>query len=79
MSTNITPHHRRNFQALTSGEYRNFALFSSFIDGSPGAAIVAVNRCPWIEEGAEPDYMVRPLVVSVPSTMMITDHDGPKA
>ena len=44
--TNITPDHRRAFRAFTSGEYANFALFSCFIDGSPGAAIVAVNRYP---------------------------------
>lgn len=50
MSTNITPDHRRAFEALTSGEYGNFALFSCFIDGCAGAAIVAVNQCPREEE-----------------------------
>ena len=28
MSTNITEEHRRAFEALTSGDYDNFALFS---------------------------------------------------
>ena len=65
MSTSITAGHRRAFQALTSGDYDNSALFSCFIDGSPGAAITAVNRCPPAEEGGEPDYEVRPLFVSL--------------
>ena len=79
MSTNITEPHRHAFQALVSGEYDNFALFSCFIDGAPGAAIVAVNPCPSAEEGAAPEYAVRPLFVSVTPAMTITDHDGTKA
>ena len=39
-----TTKHRHAVEALTSGDHDNFALFSYFIDGSPGAAIVAVNR-----------------------------------
>ena len=35
MTTNITEEHRRAFQALTSGEHGNFALFSVFDDGEP--------------------------------------------
>ena len=44
MTTNITADHRAAFEALTSGEYANFALFSCFVNGEPAAAIVAVNR-----------------------------------
>ena len=43
MATHITDEHKAAFEALTSGEYDNFALFSCVIDGAPGAAIVA---CP---------------------------------
>ena len=31
MSTNITEEHRHAFQARTSGQYHNFALFSCFV------------------------------------------------
>ena len=79
MSTNINAQHRHAFQALVSGEYDNFALFSCFVDGSPGAAIVAVNPCPPAEDGAEPEYAVQPLFVSVTPAMTITDHDGTEA
>ena len=53
MSTHITEPHRHAFDALTSGRYDNFALFSAFVDGSPGAAIVAVNPRSPAEEGTE--------------------------
>ena len=42
--TNITTEHRKAFEALTSGRFNNFALFSCFVNGEPAAAIVAVNR-----------------------------------
>ena len=42
MSTNIQPEHISAFEALTSGEHDNFALFSYFLDGKPAVAI----RCP---------------------------------
>jgi len=44
MTTNITDDHRAAFEALVSGDYANFALFSCFVNGEPGAAIAAVNR-----------------------------------
>ena len=78
MFTNITEPHRHALQALVSGEYDNFAL-SCFIDGAPGAAIVAANPCPPTEEGAAPEYAVQPLFVSVTPAMTITDHDGAEA
>ena len=67
--TNITAQHRSAFEALTSGQYRNFALFSCFVDGAPAAAIVAVNQ-----DGEQ--YLIEPLFVSVTTGMTITDHDG---
>lgn len=69
MSTNITQQHRHAFEALSSGEYENFALFSCFLDGEPAAAIVSVHR-----DGD--DYLFTPLFVSVTPEMRLTDHDG---
>ena len=67
--TNITQEHRDAFEALVSGNFTNFALFSCFVGGEPAAAIVAVNR-----EGEE--YLIRPLFVAVTPGMVLTDHDG---
>ncbi|MCZ7641536.1 MAG: hypothetical protein M5U33_00645 [Pseudorhodoplanes sp.] len=69
MSTNITPEHRAAFDALTSGDYDNFALFSCFANGEPAVAIVVVNR-----DGGE--YQITPLFVSVTASLNLTDHDG---
>lgn len=69
MTTNITKEHREVFEALTSGAYRNFALFSCFVNGEPGTAIVAVN-----EDGGS--YNITPLFVSVTPGMALADHDG---
>ena len=76
MATHITDEHQAAFEALTSGEYDNFLLFSCFIDGTPGAAIVAVNPCPPAEDGGAPEVELRPLFVSVTPAMKLTDHDG---
>ena len=72
MSTNIRPEHISAFEALTSGEHSNIALFSCFIGGEPAAAIVAVT--PPAREGD--DYQIRPLFVSVTDDMVLTDHAG---
>jgi len=69
MTTNITADHRAAFEALTSGDYANFALFSCFVNGEPAAAIVAVNQ-----DGD--GYAVTPLFVSVAPSLALTDHDG---
>jgi hypothetical protein len=69
MSTHITSHHISAFEALTSGQYGNFALFSCHVNGQPAAAIVAVT----------PDgdaYTITPLFVSVTDDMILSDHDG---
>ena len=69
MTTNITADHRAAFEALTSGDYANFALFSCFVSGEPAAAIAAVNR-----DGD--GYVVTPLFVSVTPSLTLTDHEG---
>ena len=69
MSTHITDQHVSAFEALTSGEYSNFALLSCHVNGAPAAAIVAVNE-------ADGEYQITPLFVSVTSGMDLTDHDG---
>ena len=69
MSTNITLQHQDAFDALTSGRFGNFALFSCFVDGRPACAIVAVNHV-----GGE--CRIEPLFVSVTDAMSLTDHDG---
>jgi len=79
MSTNITEQHRHAVEALTSGSYDNFALFSCVSAGAPGAAIVAVGPRPPAGEGAQPEYAVRPLFVSVTPAMTIANHDGAEA
>ena len=75
MSTNIHPDHISAFEALTSGEHDNFALFSCFLDGEPAVAIVAVTP-PEIEDG---EYQITPLFVGVTKDMVLTDHDGTAA
>jgi hypothetical protein len=72
MTTNITADHRAAFAALVSGDYRNFALFSCFVNGEPAAAIVAVN-----EDGG--NYAITPLFVSITPALILTDHDGQPA
>lgn len=72
MRTNISPEHVRAFEALTSGDFRNFALFSCFVDGAPAAAIVAITSPP----DGHPDYVITPLFVSVTPAMTIADHEG---
>jgi hypothetical protein len=67
MTTNITADHRAAFEALTSGDYINFALFSCFANGEPAAAIVAVNQ------GGD-GYAITPLFVSVTPSLTLTDH-----
>jgi hypothetical protein len=68
-TTNILPAHRAAFNALVSGKYANFALFSCFINGQPGSAIVAINH-----DGEE--YTLSPVFVSVAPGMKLADHDG---
>lgn len=69
MNTNITDCHVSAFEALTSGKYDNFALFSCQVNGEPAAAIVALTP-----DGDE--LTITPLFVSVTPDMILTDHDG---
>lgn len=72
MSTNFRPDHISAFEALTSGELGNFALFSCFLNGEPAVAIVAVTHL----ENDNGEYKITPLFVSVTETMELADHDG---
>ena len=74
MSTNILPEHVSAFEALTSGDFGNFALFSCFVNGAPATAIVAVGQ-----NEAGDDILITPLFVSVTPDMILTDHDGAEA
>ena len=78
MATNITEEHRRAFDALKSGRYDNFCLFSCYVDGEPAAAIAAVSVHEPGGEGAT-EYGIHPLFVSVTPAMRLTDHDGTEA
>lgn len=67
--TNITPEHEALFDAVTSGKYDNFALFSCFVDGKPTSAIVSVVQ-------DDNEYVIKPLFVAVTADMVVTDHEG---
>ena len=69
MTTNITADHRAAFEALVSGDYASFALFSCFANGEPAAAIVAINK------GGD-GYAIKPLFVSITPSLMPWDHHG---
>ena len=78
-TTNITDEHRHAFQALTSGDYDNFALFSCTANGHPAAAIAAVTAQPPSDGTGEDDYIVTPMFVSVGPGITLVDHDGREA
>jgi hypothetical protein len=69
-TTNITPEHRDSFNALTSGDYSNFALFSCFVNGESASAIVVVTK----DDSHE--YHIHPVFVSVTPGMKLIDHEG---
>ena len=75
-NTNITEEHKRVFEALKSGEYRNFALFPCFVNGEPAVAIATVLPTPPEALDGEQGSLIRPLFVSVTPTLRLTDHDG---
>ena len=68
-NTNITAEHKKAFNALISGDFSNFALFSCFVNGEPASAIVLINR-----DGA--DFNITPLFVSLTKGMRLEDHEG---
>jgi transposase-like protein len=69
MTTNITADHRAAIEALTSGDYANFALFSCLVNGEPATATVVINR-----DGD--GYAITPLFVSVTPSLALAYHDG---
>ena len=74
--TNITEDYQRAFEALKSGAYDSFALFSCFCNGKPASAIVSIQP-PGVD--GEEEHVIHPLFVSVTSGMVLSDHDGRKA
>ena len=78
-NTNITGDHRRAFEALTSGRFDNFCLFSCFVDGEATAAIAAVDLSPPAQDGGEPEVLVRPLFIWPTAVMTLTDHERREA
>ncbi|MCY3670917.1 MAG: hypothetical protein OXH14_07525, partial [Alphaproteobacteria bacterium] len=74
MATNITEEHRRAPDALKSGRYDNFCLFSCYVDREPAAAIAALS-VPEPDGGSETEYGINPLFVSVtPATRLAHRH-----
>lgn len=71
VTTNITTRLEEDFEALTSGEYSNFALVSCFVDGTPTVAIAVVEK-----DKKTRKFDVTPLFVSITPNMVLTDHDG---
>ena len=79
MSTHITDEHRRAFEALTSGRYENFCLFSCEANGHRAAAIAAITIERPPNGAGEDEYIVTPLFVSVGPGIALVDHDGREA
>ena len=79
MAAHITDEHRRAFEALTSGRYENFCHFSCTCDGQPAAAIAALTATSPADDGAQPEYVITPMCVSVTPGMKLVDHDGREA
>jgi len=71
--TNITPEMQEAFEAIASGQFDNFALFSCYLDGQPTAAIVSVHDDP-----VSGRVYFSPLFVAVTDSIggRLTDHDG---
>ena len=76
---NITEEHRRAFEALTSGKFDNFCLFSCTANGHPAAAIAVVTVQPSSDRTGEVEYLIAPLFVSVGPGIALLDHDGREA
>ena len=77
-TTNITEEHRRSFEALTSGKFDNFCLFSCTANDHPAAAIAAVTVQPSPDGTGEDEYLVTPIFVSLGPGITLVDHDGPR-
>lgn len=58
MLRNITPEEAKKFRDLISGQFQNFVLISTELDGIETAAIAALN-------GEEGSYETKPLAVLV--------------
>ena len=67
--TNITAAIKHNFDVVRA-DNPNIALFSSFVNGEPTAAIVSISK---MRDGS---FEIHPLFVAVTPGMKLTDHDG---
>ena len=63
-ATNITEEHPSAFEALTSGDYDNFALFSCLLNGQRASAIVAVTAHRPDDKDGETKFHIKPLPTS---------------
>ena len=77
-ATNITEEHRNAFEALSSGQYDNFALFS-FLNGQPAVAIASVTAHQSDVKDGETECHIKALFVSIVDELVLTDHDGREA
>ena len=76
-NTNITPEDQELFNALVSGNYNNFALFSCFCNGKPAVAIVCITED---DSDSETPIHIHPQWVKYdPEVMTLTDHEGTEA
>ena len=75
-TTNITEEHRRAFEALTSGKFENFCLFSCTANSHPAAAVTVQ---PSSDRTGEAEYLIAPLFVSMGPGIALLDHDGREA
>ena len=75
-ATNITEEHPSAFEALTSGHYDNFALFSCLLNGQRASAIVAVTAHRPDDKDGETKFHIKPLFVSIVDGLVLTDHYG---
>ena len=76
MTANITPEHRRAFEAQTNGRYENFALVICFCGGKTAVAIATFTVHPAGENGGDDECPTTPPFVSVVPGMRLNDHDG---
>ena len=74
-ATNISDQHCEAFEALTSGHYDNFALFSYVLDGRPAAANVSLTAHQSDDKDRETEFHIKPLFVSIADGIVLTDHD----
>ena len=79
ITTNITEQHQHAFNALTSGELDDFALFSVFVNNQPTAVTASVTAHEPKDENGKTKFHIEPLFVSIGAGLVLTNHDGHEA